>query len=290
MKNNQSIHPLQSIEWGEFRKKTGIKIIQSQGVQVTIHKVPYTSWTVGYVPKGPMPTLEMLDDLKRIGKEEKCIFIQLEPNVVINSHPELVSGSNFKSEQMLKLVQHDNLRPAAHPLFTKYSFILDLTKSEEEILKSMHPKTRYNIKVAQKHGVKVIEDNSDQAFEEYLKLTYETTKRQRFYAHTENYHRLMWQTLKPKIAHLFLAKYKNQVLAAWILFVYKDILYYPYGASLCLQRRCHGRDGNQGSADRETFIQKGFVFQLGAAFCPRFIFIQRPAIRSFQHFIQCGCF
>ena len=34
----------------------------------------------------------------------------------------------------------------------------------------------------------------------------------------------------------YLAKYKNQTLAAWILFVYKDTLYYPYGASSNLHR------------------------------------------------------
>ena len=158
---------------------------------------------------------------------------------------------------MLKLVQHDSLIPAAHPLFTKYTFILDLTKSEEELLRNMHPKTRYNIKVAQKHEVMVIEDNSDEAFETYLKLTRETTKRQGFYAHSEQYHRLQWETLgiknqKSKIknhdsyfmihnsnklsAHLLTATYKNRVLVAWILFTFKDTLYYPYGASSSLHR------------------------------------------------------
>jgi len=136
-----------------------------------------------------------------------------------------------------------NLVPAAHPLFTKYTFVLDLTKSEEELLKNMHPKTRYNIKVAQKHGVKVVEDNSDRAFKTYLKLTNETTKRQKFFAHTQEYHKLMWQTLKivnnkssivnkdKLAAHLLLAKYKKETLVAWILFTFKETLYYPYGAS-----------------------------------------------------------
>ena len=41
----------------------------------------------------------------------------------------------------------------------------------------------------------------------------------------------MWQALKGKIAHLFLAKYKEEVLVAWIVFVFKDTVYYPYGAS-----------------------------------------------------------
>ena len=219
MKNYLPAHPLQSTEWEEFRKKTGVKVIWSSGLQITIHKIPYTSWTIGYVPKGSLPTKEMIFELEKIGTEEKCIFIQLEPNVEKSQLPNC------------PITQLPNLRLAAHPLFTKYTFILDLTKSEEELLRGMHPKTRYNIKVALKHGVEIIQDNSDEAFEEYLKLTRETTKRQGFYTHTEEYHRLMWKTLKNKIAHLFLAKYKDQTLVAWILFVYKDTLYYPYGAS-----------------------------------------------------------
>lgn len=209
-------HPLQSSEWEEFRKKTGTKVLRINGLLMTVHKIPYTSFNIGYLPKGSRPNKELINKLIKVGKEQKCIFIQLEPNI------------SKTSEVNLKQL---NLRPAAHPLFTKYTFILDLTKSEEELLKNMHPKTRYNIRVAQKHEVKIIEDNSDKAFEEYLKLTRETTQRQGFFAHTENYHRQMWETLKGKIAHLFLAKYKNEILVAWIVFAYDDTLYYPYGAS-----------------------------------------------------------
>lgn len=249
MKAYWSNHPLQSKEWGEFRKKTGIKVIQSNGIQITIHKIPYTSWTIGYVPKGPLPTKEMISDLKKIGREEKCIFIQLEPNIEVENGE--LKGEKYPSF----LISHFSfLKPATHPLFTKYTFILDITKSEQELLAGMHPKTRYNIRIAQKHGVEIVEDNSNQAFEEYLKLTKETTKRQGFYAHTEKYHRLMWETLKATsktsrlTAHLFLANYRPKnishlsplishlPLAAWILFVYNDTLYYPYGASSSLHR------------------------------------------------------
>ncbi|MEK7534253.1 MAG: peptidoglycan bridge formation glycyltransferase FemA/FemB family protein [Patescibacteria group bacterium] len=268
--NSVATHPLQSLNWGEFRKKTGVKVVRQNGLQITIHKIPHFAWTIGYFPKGTMPTEEVIHELEKIGKNERCIFIQIEPNIAIARH----SGEEERRLQNLSRMQHENvrdsgqarmteygLRPAAHPLFTKYTFILGLTKSEDELLKNMHPKTRYNIKVAQKHGVKVIEDNSDEAFETYLRLTRETTKRQGFYAHTENYHRLMWETLgiqnsesiiqnfdRNKLtAHLFLAKYippssnselliinsklQALTLAAWILFVYKDTLYYPYGAS-----------------------------------------------------------
>jgi len=96
----------------------------------------------------------------------------------------------------------------------------------------MKSKTRYNIKVAQKHGVQVIEDNSQSAFETYLKLTWETTERQGFYAHNQDYHRLLWETLMPTgMYHLMLAKYQKQVLAAYVFFVFNQVLYYPYGAS-----------------------------------------------------------
>ena len=226
----KNIHPLQSKEWGVFREKTGIKVIRVNDLQLTIHPIPHTKYTLGYLPKGPMPTKQMLDALKQIGKAENCVLIQLEPNVE--------NTKNLKSE-----IKNLGLIPAAHPLFTNYTFILDLTKSEEELLKNMHPKTRYNIRIAEKKGVKIIEDNSDKTFEEYLRLTKETTQRQSFYAHSEHYHRLMWKTLKTSnfklktendyelTAHLFIATYNNAVLVAWIVFVLGDTLYYPYGAS-----------------------------------------------------------
>ncbi len=222
-------HPLQSYEWGEFRQSSGVKVIRrgffkdrklTGGFSLTIHKIPHTPFSIGYLPKGNLPDRELIGELRKIGKEQECIFIQLEPNVIY--YPAKIRDDIFKL----------GLKPAAHPLFTKYTFILDLTKSEEELLKNMHPKARYNIRIAQKHGVEVKEDNSDEAFEEYLRLMKETTARQKFYAHTEKYHRQMWEALKPKkMARLFVAKYKGQVLTAWVLFVFKDTLYYPYGAS-----------------------------------------------------------
>lgn len=216
--NKKATHPLQSFEWGGFREKTGVKVVRTDSFQLSLHKVPHTSFNIGYLPKGDMPTKEIFEKLKEIGKRENCIFIQIEPNVE-------------SSENLISKIKGLGLTSAAHPLFTKYNFVLNITKNEEELLKNMHPKTRYNIRVAQKHGAEVMEDNSDSAFENYLKLTWETTKRQGFYAHSKKYHRLMWSSLKGSMAHLFLAKYKGRVLTSWIVFVFKDTLYYPYGAS-----------------------------------------------------------
>ena len=234
--NNVVTHPLQSFEWGQFREKTGVKVIRRglfengeliDGFTLTIHKVPKTKFTIGYLPKGNNPTKEVLEELKKIGKENNCIFIQLEPNVI--------------ASETKQSFENLGLSPSFHPLFTKYTFVLNLAKSEEELLKNLNSKTRYNIKVAQKHNVKISEDNSEKAFKEYLKLTHETTTRQKFFAHTPSYHTKMWETLKTEngklktenslSAHLLTATYENETLATWVLFVFHDYLYYPYGAS-----------------------------------------------------------
>lgn len=237
--NAATDHPLQSFEWGEFRQKTGVKVIRKgffkgsnleQAFQLTIHRIPHTPWTIGYLPKGSLPTKVIIETLKKIGRQENCLFIQLEPNVIKSKNNILITDTEA---HLMNL----GLQPAAHPLFTKYTFILDLTKSEDELLQSMHQKSRYNIKVAKKHNVIVQEDNSKKAFEEYWNLTQETTSRQKFYAHSKNYHLLQYQTFAHDnnrdtlTSHLFTASYNKKVLTTLLFFVYKDTLYYPYGAS-----------------------------------------------------------
>lgn len=231
--NSIVTHPLQSYEWGEFRKATGLQVIRKgffegntllTAFQLTIHPIPHTKWSIGYLPKGTMPTKGLIDELRKIGKTHNCISIQLEPNIIdgVQLH------ENFK---LLGLI------PAAHPLFTKHTLQLDLTKSEEELLTAMHQKARYNIKVAQKHEVKVEEKNNSEGFEIFWELTQETTSRQQFFAHTKSYHQNQWQilphTIKPNSlsSHLLIATYENKPLTSWIVFVFHDTLYYPYGAS-----------------------------------------------------------
>lgn len=222
--NKKVNHPLQAFEWGDFRRKTGVKVVRGENYQLTLHKIPHSPFFIGYLPKSEMPDKKTIQELREIGKAESCIFIQIEPNVV-------------KNDTSTKNLLDIGLIPSAHPLFTNYTFILDITKSEEELLSKMHSKTRYNIRVALKHKVTVKEESTNNAFKEYLKLTRETTKRQKFFAHSESYHKLMWETLSENkspnglSAHLLIARHKGKVLVAWIVFVFKDTLYYPYGAS-----------------------------------------------------------
>lgn len=220
-------HPLQTSAWAEFRRKWGNEVVETKYGILTLHKFPFINKKIGNFIKGPMPTPEMIRDLKELGKKEKLIFIKLEPNYPIKKDNIACADEN----KVVKLLK-TNGAVRGKTLFTPSTFWIDLTPSEEELMKGFSSKTRYNIRVAQRNGVIVKEDNSDKAFEKYLKLTEETIKRQGFYAHTRRYHKLMWEELKKAgIVHLLTAIYKKEVITTWILFNWRKFLYYPYGAS-----------------------------------------------------------
>lgn len=68
--NDLAPHPLQSWEWGEARKKMGIEVLrfgEYEGdqlinvFQVTFHKVPYSPFTIGYLPRSIFPSEVVLE-------------------------------------------------------------------------------------------------------------------------------------------------------------------------------------------------------------------------------------
>ena len=211
------IHPLQTEEWSEFRKEWGNEIEFVNNNLVIFSKIPYTKFTIGTCLKCGSITGSHLAMAREIGKKHNAIFIKFEPSYAKTSERQ----TKLKSFGLAE----------GKTLFTPTTFWIDLTPSEDELMKSFSSKTRYNIRLAQKHGVKIQIDNSDEAFEKYLELTAETNKRQGFYSHTPKYHELMWKHLKGNIANLLVAKYKGQIISTWILFNNDEFLYYPYGAS-----------------------------------------------------------
>lgn len=220
-------HPLQSWAWGEFRSKTGqeverIGIFQNgrltQGLQVTFHKVPVIGGTVGYLPKGPLPTEDQLAILKELGQRHNAIHIKFEPNTVTD--PEAIKFLLSKG-----LV-------SGKPLFTKYTFQLDITPDEETLFANLESKTRYNVNLAYKKGVQIFDNTSEAGLEQHLAILKETTNRQGFYAHSPEYFHTMWAELKDTgMIKILEAHYEGKVLVSWILFIFNGVLYYPYGAS-----------------------------------------------------------
>ena len=228
-------HPLQTWAWGEFKKKTGVDVVRlalfegqqiKQGYQVTLHTVPKLGWKIGYFAKGTFPDEAQMFALQTIAAKYNLVFIKIEPDVYAphgSNSPELKAARDFLKS---------NSCESGRPMFTPNSFILDISPAEQDLLASFKSKTRYNIRLAAKKGVKIYQDDSDQAFEAYIDLWKQTTKRQQFYAHDEDYQRNMWQTMRQAgLAHLVRAEYQGENLGTWIIFIHNNTLYYPYGAS-----------------------------------------------------------
>src|SRR3972149_1494321 len=82
-------HVIQSWEWGEFRKKMGVDLVRlgefggnklTSVYQLTFHPVPFfKNITIGYFPKGPMPTRSMVKALIDLGARKRTTFIKIEP-------------------------------------------------------------------------------------------------------------------------------------------------------------------------------------------------------------------
>ena len=233
--NKIATHPLQTWEWGKFREEWGNDVLFTKHGIVTTHHIPKTKYRVGTFIRGGKPTKAMINDLKKLAGEMNLVFIKLEPNVVY-AKSKMKHVQNPSGKKTLEKLLKENGAVKGKTLFTPTTFQIDVTKNEDDLMKSFSSKTRYNIRLAGRKGVEVVEDNSDKAFDKYIDLMRETVHRQRFYAHSEKYHRLMWKHLhtdmksKP-IARLLTAKYKGEIITTWILFVWKDFLYYPYGAS-----------------------------------------------------------
>ena len=225
-------HPVQTWDWGDFQIGEGHKIYRLgvfdnkkiiSAYSVSFHKIPHTEFSIGTILRGPKVDEDMVKNIRKIALDEKAIFVKFEPDVYQTTP---TPGLDFPGLVISPKVA-----------FYPYSYVIDLTLSEDELLTNLHQKTRYNIRVANRYGVKVYEKTDDVGFKTYLDLLFETTKRQGFYLHSQHYHENLWKTLKSTgMVHIMLSEYQGQVLSAFMLFVLKDKLFYPYGSSLAVHK------------------------------------------------------
>ncbi len=227
--NDLAQHPMQSVEWGEARKKMGIRverIIENENVyQLTIHPIPHSPFSIGYLPRSVLPTTDVLRQLLEFGKKNNLIFVKLEPYV----HYDVSFSIDVLNE-------NKNLLHSPHALFPEWTQVLDLRPTEEELMKNLKSKTRYNIRLAQKKGVIIREMFTDDGYSIFEKLYFETCKRQKYHGHTPFYHKTMWDALKETQAHILVAFLDETPLAAYELLYFKKRFYYLYGGSSFLHK------------------------------------------------------
>ena len=180
----------QSWEWGEILIAEGkeverLAVYDGEEVvaqaQVVYSKLPF-GWRYAFCPKGPVVSERLKTKDLRLDeaivpylKTKKCIFFRIEPS-------SLISNIQYPISKVV------DINPRA-------TTILDTTKSEEELLKVMHEKTRYNIRLAERKGLRIIPTASRDpaaAGKDYkilMDLMRATGKRDGFKLHDEEHYR-----------------------------------------------------------------------------------------------------
>ena len=213
-------HPRRNLwqhpSWAKFQESIGRKTWLLRGdhasALVVRHPLPMGfCWLE--IPRGPLfashkAAETLLGQVADLAKAEKAIFVRMSP------------WGEFKIKNLkLKIAKHDH-----HPQTT---LVLDLSLSEEDLLKQMKPKGRYNIKVAEKNGVTILENQGADLFYDLL---VKTTDRDGFSANSKVYYEKMLQALQPHV-QLLMAGQDGKAVAGGI-FVYLDhVGTYYYGAS-----------------------------------------------------------
>lgn len=213
--------------WGDFQVKTHqFKAFLFLGKEnstilnsVLLFQIPLPyKKSYFYAPRGPLlSTNKKANDLffekiEEFGRKKNVIFFRFDPLIESKSH--------------IKDLFNDQ------KLYTSYSnqpnttIILDLTLSEEELMKQMRPKGRYNIRVAFKKGVKIRKGN----IEEFYTLMKETAERDGFSMHIKSVYENMLQVLKDH-AVLLTGEYEGKAVTAGIFIVFGKTMMYYYGAS-----------------------------------------------------------
>lgn len=113
--------------------------------------------------------------------------------------------------------------------------VLNLEQSENELLQSMKPKWRYNIKLASKKQV-VVKESTGEDFEIFWKLYQETAKRDAIAIHQKAYYQSVFQnplitSETQPLVKLWTAWFQEKPIAAIITVYYQKRATYLYGAS-----------------------------------------------------------
>lgn len=204
----QTTEFLQSWEWGEFQRATGkIPIrLDIDGVQVQgfVHNLPFGLRYV-YIPRVVISNLESVISFLR---QRGNMFVRLEPANTLDQ--ELVTRYPL---------------PFTRCRQPQHTLLLDLSKSEEQLLSEMHSKTRYNIRLAERKGVEIREGKN---IDWFWNLNTETTARDGFTSHGKAYYKKM---LEMPACHQLTALYEGKPIATQIYIAYNGTCTYLHGAS-----------------------------------------------------------
>jgi peptidoglycan pentaglycine glycine transferase (the first glycine) len=117
----------------------------------------------------------------------------------------------------------------------RHTRCVDLRATEGERLLAMKSKGRYNVGVARRHAVVVVEDNTDRGLDEFLAIRDHTARRQDLKRRSRRYFADMRSEFALG-AHFFFAERAGRRLACALVVRFGERATYLYGGSLDEQR------------------------------------------------------
>lgn len=240
-------HLLQSWEWGEFKSRYGWSARRltwgdRRAAQVLIRSAVRDGLKVMYIPKGPLLDwadddlrAHVLDDLEALARRERAIFIKIDPDIPASSpHPWLLSPPRREARgegQAEQSLYQRGWRFSPDQIQFRNTVTLDLSRSEDEILAAMKQKTRYNIRLAEKKGVR-IRVGSRADLDVLYRMYAETSVRDSFVIRSAEYYHDAWGSfLDAGLAQPFIAEVEGEPVSGLIVFKFARTAWYVYGMS-----------------------------------------------------------
>lgn len=198
---------LQSKEWEAFQQAAGARTWRVEGVLVIARALRF-GFSYLYAPRPRSMGQEFFLRIGELARRERAVFLKIDPR-----------------EELPAVREPTHTSRALQPRETT---IVDLNKSEQELLGDMHEKTRYNIRLAERRGVSA----ATGTFDMFWKLLTQTTERDGFYAHPKEYYDKLLEVRSDDFSNeLFFAEYNGVVVAAALINFYQGTATYLHGAS-----------------------------------------------------------
>lgn len=260
---------LQSRFWAEFKKEQGwtyvrykvtIDEMDSFALTVLLRSVPIFG-LCAYIPMGPSVLTDADSCLAEIAEKRGSILEQLAEKLVPllpsgvfcirfdppwgctiqNQHGKACAVQNFPLIPRTLGKTRYRLTKAASAIQPPDTVQLDLQKSLDILLDECKQKWRYNIRLAQKKGVKVrclSGDDAESAIPLFYRLYQETAVRDGIAIHTEQYYRSLCRRAADKSSNtehicisVYTAYFEQEPIAAIITLFSLTEAVYLYGAS-----------------------------------------------------------
>ena len=229
----------QSLEWGKVKNFWKNEVILAEdengniigSLSVLLRKIPIFGYLM-YSSRGPICDIhdeavlrQLTDGAKELAKKYHAMVLKIEPDIKSDDKEfrDLVLKLGYKIKDDAKDFK-DEIQP-------RYVFRLDIKgKTEDEIFKNFHSKTRYNVRLAGRKGV-TVKDGTKEDLKDFHRIMIETGKRDGFMIRPLEYFEQMYDALAPEHMKVLMAYYDGKPISGVIPIMYGNKTWYLYGAS-----------------------------------------------------------